>query len=146
MHHFPSREALIRELGIASFAWFREAVAERVDLSENAPGKLLRAYVRAVCDLVADDRDPGTSLSLWLALSTEPSIAALLTDDIDYWDRELALDGLDAATITAVQMAADGINVMAVVAPDRARSRVATLRRTLLERTMTAEGGIGPVA
>src|SRR5699024_3252425 len=49
LHHFKSREQLFHEATVDSIDRFRAEVLHFVDLSENAPGKLLRAYVRALC-------------------------------------------------------------------------------------------------
>lgn len=49
LHHFPSRNDLIRALGEDCARQLRSEVEGFLDLSENRPGKMLRAYVRALC-------------------------------------------------------------------------------------------------
>src|SRR5688500_5757292 len=64
-HHFHSREALLFGVAEDIVQRYWTEIHNMVDLSENRPGKLMRAYVRALTgadDLLSTLLDP-TSLS-----------------------------------------------------------------------------------
>src|SRR4051794_6012303 len=50
LHHFRTKDDLMAALADDLFDQFARAVEDRVDLQDSAPGRLLRAYVRATFD------------------------------------------------------------------------------------------------
>lgn len=110
-HHFPSREAL--EVGLAErFAdklWAE--VRAHIDLSENQPGKLARAYIRA---LTSKERRSTVAIlvepaSFYAVLPTTPAIERHYQHDAQRWREAFAADGLDPALMTIIQSAVDGL-------------------------------------
>jgi AcrR family transcriptional regulator len=109
LHHFPNRDALLVALVEDANRKFRAAVATHLDLSENTPGKMLRAYVRALCsgsDVIAQYF---TSAPAWAGISTVPGVVDLIRADEQWWSEQFALDGVDDARILVVRRAAEGV-------------------------------------
>lgn len=110
-HHFPSRSALEEALLADASEKLWDAVHARVDLAENRPGKLLRAYVRALTD--AEDqavRQVFSPTSLLLIIgSAEPSVQQVMDADAARWREAFDADGMDPAAMLAVRFAAEGI-------------------------------------
>lgn len=108
LHHFQNREELLRAVAADTVAQFRAEVAEHVDLSENRPGKLLRAYIRTMFaeESVSGEIDyPG----LWHALATVDGVTELLIADSRRWRDGFAEDGLHPDRILMVWNAAEGL-------------------------------------
>lgn len=110
LHHFPDREVLLYAVAEDYIDRFRTRVLELVDLSENRPGKVLRAYVRALCDpddgLLAEYAAFG---GIWHALEEIPGVRALSDRDNDDWAALFAKDGVDADRVLVVRYAAEGL-------------------------------------
>lgn len=109
LHHFPSRDALFVAVARDALDEFRARVFALVDLSENHPGKLVRAYTRALFDTDDVDRDRLDVPGLWCTLSVVPEVPRMLQEDADYWRASLAEDGLHPDRILLAQHAAEGI-------------------------------------
>lgn len=109
LHHYTSKEALVLALAQDAIEQFRDHVEARVDLSENVPGKLLRAYVRAVCDEVAEPQAGREHASLWGALTLLPEVVRLAEADDERWRAAFHDDGLHPDRVLVVSRAADGL-------------------------------------
>ncbi|MGH1565162.1 TetR/AcrR family transcriptional regulator [Mumia sp. DW29H23] len=106
LHHFPSRDALMHAMAVDVLERFRTAVHQRVDLSENRPGKLLRGYVRALFDEEVASYAvlfPG----FWGLLASASDLTALSRDDEERWLSDLTADGLEPELVTVVRFAAE---------------------------------------
>ncbi|MFT4397394.1 TetR/AcrR family transcriptional regulator [Gordonia lacunae] len=107
LHHFPTRDNLFLEVVVDSLERFRAEVLRFVDLSENRPGKGLRAYVRALC---------GGSREAMRIFASEfcgpvesiPGVAQALSDDSRRWREFFSQDGLHPDRILVVQHAVEG--------------------------------------
>lgn len=133
LHHFPSREALFVALTTETLDGFRRRVHERVDLSENRPGKLLRAYVRAMCDeLAGTDVDDAPEWAALAILRASPAVADLVRADAGRWEADLAADGLDPGRVLLVRLAADGLGGLALQDEALARRHLRRVRPLLL--------------
>ncbi|WP_454083467.1 TetR/AcrR family transcriptional regulator [Georgenia sp. Marseille-Q6866] len=111
VHHFAGRDALVRAVALDAVAQFHETVSANVDLAENHPGKLLRAYIRTVMS----DTGP-TDINypcLWEQLSLADGIAEILRGHMEQWRADLARDGLHPDRITVVYYAAEGLSANA---------------------------------
>ncbi|RIJ71179.1 TetR/AcrR family transcriptional regulator [Nakamurella silvestris] len=141
MHHFASRDALFEALVTEAVASFHDSVNRRLDLSENHPGKLLRAYVHVLCDDA--EAAPGEKRafnkyeysSISIALHGIPTAAAIISEDAYWWTRELAADGLPAETVFLVRLAADGLTAMSICSPSHARELAPQIRAQLVDLT-----------
>jgi AcrR family transcriptional regulator len=142
LHHFPSREALLVGLVEAWLARFDLAVERHLDSSDDRPGRLTRAYIRANFDLdVADVNE-----SLWrnpAILSVLMSTPAVLdrADEADRrWRAALDADGLHPQRTLLITGALDGVIYGQML--HSAERRYAGLKDILIELT---ESG-GPIA
>lgn len=109
LHHFPSRDELFLAVAEDSVNQLRSRVHELVDLSENRPGKMLRAYIRAFFDGGNDVQDYFEFSGLWSMLKVIPGVAELLQEDTDWWRARFAEDGLHPDRIMLAQYATEGI-------------------------------------
>ncbi|MER7805456.1 TetR/AcrR family transcriptional regulator [Streptomyces parvulus] len=134
IHHFGNRDQLVTALVQDAHERFREVVLHHLDLSENRPGKMLRAYVRALCagSAEATANPDFTSTPMWSGLYTIPAVAPVLAENAAWWDTQLALDGLSAERILIVRRAAEGIAIAAVYGEQDEES-IATARDHLLQ-------------
>lgn len=134
IHHFGSRDQLVAAVVEDMFEQFRASVHAHLDLSENYPGKMLRAYVRAVSAGSAEAmaaRD-FTSLSSWNGLRAIPAVEAVIEEHNAWWSEQLAMDGLGAERIQIVRRAAEGVAAAALQGHEDEAS-IATARRLLLQ-------------
>lgn len=107
-HHFANREALIVALVGDSQQQLRDNVLKHLDLSENSPGKLLRAYVRALTSGSEDIMQYFTSASIWSGIDQIPRVVEIAAADAKWWAENLAADGLSPDRILVVRRAAEG--------------------------------------
>ena len=134
IHHFGSRDQLVIAVVEDMFEQFRSAVLAHLDLSENYPGKMLRAYVRALFAgsaeaVVARDF---TAASNWTGLHAIPAVAAAVNERNAWWSEQFAADGLSADLIQVVRRAAEGV-AAAALQGDEDEASIAAARRHLLD-------------
>lgn len=109
LHHFANREALLVALVEDSQQRLRESVLGHLDLSENTPGKLLRAYVRALTSGSDATAQYFTAAPAWAGIYQIPRVAEIAAADAAWWDENLAADGLSPERIMVVRSAAEGL-------------------------------------
>jgi hypothetical protein len=113
---------------------FRQTVIDHLDLSENRPGKMLRAYVRALCDSQTDVAHYFTPSLVWSGIAHIPGVADEMTADERWWNDQLTLDGVDPDITHIICRAAEGIAAATALGeetPDQiARSRALLLAMT----------------
>lgn len=109
LHHFPTREDLLAALMAYLLAQFDELVeAELQHEPEGRPGRLVRAYIRAVfADLDAQDRGR-EQLTLMGQLGSSPAVSEFLRHDEAQWAQRVAADGMDPLRAELLMKAADG--------------------------------------
>ncbi|WP_097946582.1 TetR/AcrR family transcriptional regulator [Streptomyces sp. ms115] len=134
IHHFGSRDQLVVALVEDTNERFRETVRSHLDLSENHPGKMLRAYVRALCAGSAEAATARdfTSAPMWGGLYTIPSVVPVMDENAAWWDEQLTLDGISPERIMIVRRAAEGI-AMAAIYGEQDGGSISTARDLLLE-------------
>lgn len=113
LHHFGSRDGLVIALVEDACSRFRDEVQALLDLSENRPGKMLRAYVRALCGGSPTAMTLFADSMLWTAISSTPGVEEIDREDSAYWDRTLHEDGLPPDRVMVVRRAAEGLAVAA---------------------------------
>lgn len=136
IHHFGNRDQLFIAVVKDVSAKLREEVLSQLDLSENYPGKVLRAYVRVLCagsSEAVGARD-FTSAANWTGLYGVASLAEVFDEDDAWWREQFANDGLSADLIQIVRRAAEGVAVAALQGGEDEAS-IATARRLLLDLT-----------
>lgn len=134
LYHFPTRDELIRAVAEDTVTGFRARVLEHLDLSENHPGKLLRAYIRALFGSKEAQMQfdyPG----LWDTLALVEGVTEILMADAAKWREDFATDGLHPERITVVFHAAEGFIANAQWDENITAGMVADLRDTLLALT-----------
>lgn len=134
LHHFSNREQLFLAVAEDANERLRNGVLAHLDLSENHPGKLLRAYVRALCGGDLDVAQYFASSPMWNGLFSLASVAELMNADAQWWSDQFALDGLDPSLIQVVRRAAEGIAAAAGFGEESPES-VAQGREVLLAMT-----------
>lgn len=110
LHHFASKNELLLAVLEDYLANIRQGVRDYVDLSENRPGKTLRAYVRALCEPESALRVEFANFAdISMHLGDVDGVEALEEEDNLYWREFLANDGLDPDRILLVRYAAEGL-------------------------------------
>jgi AcrR family transcriptional regulator len=137
LHHFASREALIVAMVEQAQRRLREHVLAQVDLSENTPGKLLRAYVRALTSGADAAVQYFSAAPAWAGIAQIDEVVQITAADSRWWAEQLAADGLPEERIIVVRRAAEG--VAAAVAYGEGSLAEAERARELLLRL--ADGG-----
>ena len=137
MHHFESRDALLRAVAEDAIQRFRDDVHARIDLSENHPGKVLRAYVHAMCDYVTDTPNGAARLRMYATLHSVPGVAELVAEDHRYWTSLLAGDGLQPDRVRIVHLAVEGLDGVFGLGPTTRPEQVEQVRDLLVRLTET---------
>ncbi|MCG8915235.1 TetR/AcrR family transcriptional regulator [Actinokineospora sp. PR83] len=114
LHHFASKDELVRALAEDLLAGFRADVTAAVDPADTGPGALTRAYVRVCVEFARDDVAVREIQPLISHLSTIPEVAEIARADARRWRDDLRGDGLPDHITALVAAAADGISA----APD----------------------------
>ncbi|MFD2758367.1 TetR/AcrR family transcriptional regulator [Gulosibacter faecalis] len=110
LHHFASKDDLLFAVVETYFESIQRGVRDRIDLSENRPGKALRAYVRALCEVDSPIRQEFARFAdFWSYLCSIPGVQELSDADTAHWHEFLAGDGLDPDRILLVRYAAEGL-------------------------------------
>lgn len=135
LHHFPSRDALLLAVLDDAQTRLREEVLANLDLSENVPGKMLRAYVRTVCS--EDSKTPSllNAMPFWMGLEGVPGAAKLEEEDLQWWREQFLADGLDPTLVTIVRRATEGL-AAAVSYGDENRASVQAASEWLIRATV----------
>jgi AcrR family transcriptional regulator len=136
LHHFATREALLIALVEDANRQFRVAVQGHLDLSENLPGKMLRAYVRALCSSSEEATIQYlTSAPMWAGVSEHPAIAEIMREDERWWMEQFALDGLSSDRILVVRRAAEGMAVALAYGGGESPADITEVRDLLISIT-----------
>lgn len=105
LHHFPSKDALSEAVLRQLFGDFETRVNVYYETEPPAPGRWLRAYVRATYE---EDSLPLELVTLLLvAVAENRDLLRLIQADTERWQQRLANDGIPAARATVVRQAAD---------------------------------------
>lgn len=105
LHHFPSKDALSGALLQQLFENFEGRVKAYYEADAPAPGRWLRAYVRATYE---ENPLPLELVTLLLVAVTEnQDLLSLIQEDTERWQQRLSNDGVSAARATVVRQAAD---------------------------------------
>ncbi|MDP5183612.1 TetR/AcrR family transcriptional regulator [Blastococcus sp. BMG 814] len=135
MHHFGSKDELLTALVDDLFEEFARAVQEQVDPDDDAPGKLLRGYVRATFDELERGSDAVEQTTLMATLSSLPGLARRSQDRYRRWNETLAGDGVDRQRVLLVLRACDGVSIAPLFEGAIEPDELADTRELLLRLT-----------
>ncbi|WP_299432769.1 TetR/AcrR family transcriptional regulator [uncultured Meiothermus sp.] len=107
LHHFPSKEALVRGLLEHYLALFEAELSRRMAQDPDPRGRFSRALIGATFD--ADPHQPMLRASLLAALALNPELLKPVRAAFDGYQQRIEDDGLGAAHATLLRLAADGL-------------------------------------
>lgn len=108
LHHFPAKDTLLIALAEHLADRFAAAVQAQLDPDDDAPGRLVRAYVRATLHEIDQGEIVREEATLMAALSTIPEVVRRAQEHTRTWRDAFAADGLDPRRTTLITRAADG--------------------------------------
>jgi len=132
MHHFRSKDELMAALADDLFEQFAQAVQDRIEPADDAPGRLLRAYVRATFDDLERGQDAVEQTTLMATLSSFPELARRSQERYRRWNETLAEDGVDPQRVVVVLRACDGASIAPLFEGPLGREELASTRALLL--------------
>jgi len=117
LYHFSSKRKLIEGLLNRQLDAFEADVYKELAREPEAPGRWLRAYIRAT---VRQRTAPNYGAGIIAVLVTEPDLFEVLHHRYALWRERLEMDGLDPAVVTLAKMAMDGLRFWRLfgMAPD----------------------------
>ncbi|GAA0449090.1 TetR family transcriptional regulator [Paractinoplanes deccanensis] len=140
LHHFRSRDELLRALTQDQVDRFVADVRAAVDPADHAPGRLVRAYVKVIFEDLDDEAVVSEHLLLAAALSTVPGVAGILQEDARQWESAFTADGLHPDRVLLITKAADGASLATLY---EGGSNPAALERTR-DLLLSLSRGEGP--
>lgn len=111
---------------------FTDEVMRHVDLAENRPGKVLRAYVRTLSGGSERAMEVFSPSSHWTGLMAVPGVEVLVAADAQDWRTIFARDGLPEDRTLVVRNAAEGLAAAIAMPPYLDEREVAVTRDALL--------------
>ncbi|MBF4606332.1 TetR/AcrR family transcriptional regulator [Curtobacterium sp. VKM Ac-1393] len=132
LHHFPSKDALLLAVVEQGLTTFTDEVMRHVDLAENRPGKVLRAYVRTLSGGSERAMEVFSPSSHWTGLMAVPGVEVLVAADAQDWRTIFARDGLPEDRTLVVRNAAEGLAAAIAMPPYLDEREVAVTRDALL--------------
>ncbi|WP_062071726.1 TetR/AcrR family transcriptional regulator [Demequina sediminicola] len=135
LYHFSSKAALTEALARELYESFRRSVHAAIAPDDDAPGRLLRAYVRVS---IADAHDAAglhDSVALAAHVMGEPARQAIAHEDGQRWREDLDADGLPSHVVRLVVAAADGVSVAPLWGTALTTEDLDQLERQLLDLT-----------
>lgn len=139
IYHFASKDDLILELARDLLVAIRNSIEAELEPSDTAPGRLTRAYIRALMAPAEDEAAARDALMLITQLITIPAVVELVVNDTEELQRELDADGLPAGVLTLVVAAADGVNSAPLWGVSAAGAGRRRLEHRLIELTRRPE-------
>lgn len=134
LYHFPNKEALISGVIQTLMDDFNAAIeAELAKEKDDAPGKWLRAYVRATFNSSQLPLALGSSLFAAFSVALTPETVERIDTQVSEWQRKIDDCGLDPVHARIIHLAAEGLwstEMFEINAPDPA------LRKQILKRLL----------
>jgi AcrR family transcriptional regulator len=108
LHHFPTKDALLRGLIVALADEFAKLIERELEREpEISPGRWTRAYIRATFKPSEDEEVMVGALAQIVA--THPELLEALRESFDFAERHIANDGLPLTRAIAIRLACDGL-------------------------------------
>jgi AcrR family transcriptional regulator len=140
LYHFPNKEALITGIIQHLIDDFNAAI--EVELAKekgDAPGKWLRAYVRATFNSSQFTLALGSSLFAAISIALNPETVERIDAQIHVWQHNLYSCGLEPTQASVIYLATEGLwatEMFAINAPSKVRRK--QILKRLLEMTYEA--------
>jgi AcrR family transcriptional regulator len=135
LYHFATKQELLLALAREWLERFRVAVLAAVDPADDAPGRLVRAYVRVSVREALDAAATRDALVLLAHLSSVEAITDLARADAVRWQEDLRADGLPEDVLALVLAAADGVSAQPVWGMEPSSDELDRLRDRLIALT-----------
>lgn len=135
-HHFPTRASLEVALVERSIQDFRVDVAKHLAADDHAPGRLLRAYVRALTSDEALRKEHFSPTALITVLGSAESTQDLIRQDAQWWREAFLADGCDPLQSLTVRAAAEGA-ALSIDTPYMTEGERDALAQSLIAHTQT---------
>ncbi|MDX1991155.1 MAG: TetR/AcrR family transcriptional regulator [bacterium] len=116
LHHFPSKNALIEALLRQLFSDFEGRVQHYYEAEPPAPGRLIRAYIRATFE--EEPLPLELTMMLMGDVAHNPALMTMIREDFQRWHERLLADGLPPARATILRQAADSYWTERLIFPD----------------------------
>ncbi|GBG11014.1 TetR family transcriptional regulator [Paenibacillus agaridevorans] len=107
LHHFASKEALIKGLVEHITDTFVADMEGRVKRDQRETGKWSRAYVASTFQ--GGSESDGLTTALIAALFAKPELLGRFREQYDSWQNEIQSDGMDPVLSTIIRLATDGL-------------------------------------
>lgn len=146
LHHFGTKDDLFVALARDAYERFAREVDARTDPADLAPGRVMRAYLRASFASLRADEAATDYWSVEAQLSVVPAVADVIRANFDDWQQRLTADGFDPDAMRLILLAITGAEVAASVgaAPGDAAHRVEQQLLQLTRRTDELRTLVGP--
>ncbi len=110
LHHFPSKEALLKGLVEYFVDGFETRLSEilAIDADNPRPGRWTRAYIQVALAEAAND-EPNISPALLAFLRADEADTDSVRNRFKYWQAQAAEDELDPVQATIIRLAVDGL-------------------------------------
>jgi AcrR family transcriptional regulator len=109
LHHFGSREQLFIAVVDDANERFRGIIEAHLEPDDDAPGRWLRAYVRALCGGSDEAARYFDTAPAWNGLFAVPGVSTVMEQDAAWWSTCFAADGVDSGRVQIIRRAAEGI-------------------------------------
>ncbi|WP_062078177.1 TetR/AcrR family transcriptional regulator [Demequina globuliformis] len=140
LYHFSSKAVLTEALAKELYESFRRSVFAAIEPDDDAPGRLLRAYVRASIHDAHDAAGLHDSVALAAHVMGESSLQQIAQDDARQWREDLAADGLPPRVVRLVVAASDGVSVAPLWGTSLSADDLHALEAELLDLTRQPDG------
>lgn len=137
-HHFKSKEDLLVAVAEVSIQRLWDEVMAQVDIFENRPGKLMRAYIRALTGDSPAAQQIFVPTEWMLSVYENPALKHYFVADAEKWRAAFEADGLTQGAATAIRSAAESM-ASEIGSPYLSAEEMRAGREFLLQLTLRPE-------
>ncbi|KZM78283.1 TetR/AcrR family transcriptional regulator [Cellulosimicrobium sp. I38E] len=108
LHHFPTKDDLFVALARDAYERFAREVEAHTEPADLAPGRIMRAYLRASFAALGTDEPTTGYWGVEAQLSVVPAVADVIRANAEDWQERLTADGFDPDVMRLVLLAVTG--------------------------------------
>lgn len=138
LHHFPTKDELLIALAQHVAQEFVDRVEATIDPGDDQPGRLVRAYIRAVLDDLDLAENIRNEATLMAALGSIPEVMRRAQESGRRWKAAFAADGLDPQRAALITRSADGTAAAALFEGQLDLAEVDEMRNLLMAMSRNA--------